>query len=268
MWNLYSSAITAGSTEANVWLIDASSSANSLPVLHSILSREEKDRADSFLLDRDRHRFIFFRGTLRTILAHLVCCAPDELQFDYTAFGKPFIAASCLGEGLHFNISHSDELGLVAVIRERRIGVDIEMIRPALTGDDLAERFFSPPEVKQLRNLSGPAQAAFFFSCWTRREAYAKALGIGLSQSFGVSDMPVEPGQPNELKNVEEWGKRHENWYLQELEVGGPFRAALAVEGPLAVVRCWRWEGVPAGERFPNSSPMLIPPRPDPTELR
>lgn len=88
MWELYDRTIRVTNAEAKVWLIDASGSADRLPILHATLSRDEKNRADRFMLDRDRHRFIFFRGMLRTILAHLLGCAAEELHFHYTTLAS------------------------------------------------------------------------------------------------------------------------------------------------------------------------------------
>ena len=145
------------------------------------LSKEENKRADRFLHDIHRNRYLVSHLQLRKILAQYLGAQPRELQFNTNEFGKPFLSASSNYVGINFNLSHSNERMLLGVVRNANIGVDLEEIRPESATLDIAERFFSARENDQLRNLSRPEQVEAFFNCWTRKEAYLKAIGFGLS---------------------------------------------------------------------------------------
>src|SRR6185295_854197 len=107
---------------------------------------------------------------------------PEEIQFTYRAFGKPQILTSTPQAGpFNFNLAHSGSLALYAFTPIGEVGVDLELIRPEFTGDDIAERFFSPAECACLNQLSAELRHKAFFNCWTRKEAFIKAMGMGMS---------------------------------------------------------------------------------------
>src|SRR5919199_1621700 len=122
--------------------------------------------------------------------------APPQLCFTYGRHGKPALATGTGGVPLRFNVSHSHGLALYAITRDREVGVDVERIRPEVAQEKIAERFFSPREVTVLRALPTPLQATAFFACWTRKEAYIKATGDGLSLSLKQFDVSLAPGEP------------------------------------------------------------------------
>ena len=147
------------------------------------------------------------------------------MQFSYSTFGKPYLEQELYGN-LCFNLSHSDGLALLAVARGRKLGIDVERIRPEIIKENVAEHFFSPEEVTKLRSLPVDQQAEAFFNCWTRKEAYIKARGEGLSiplDQFNVSLMPGEPAALLEMKIDPEEVNR---WHMMELVSGSNFKAA------------------------------------------
>jgi 4'-phosphopantetheinyl transferase len=175
------------------------------------------------------------RGALRHILAGYLGCAPAEIGFSYTAYGKPFLRNE-EKHGLRFNLSHSEDQALLAVTRGRVVGVDIEQIRPDFATEEIAKRFFSEREWKELRGLPAAERTTAFFRCWTRKEAFIKAVGEGLSfplDAFAVSLAPGEPAALRWLRTDKDGARR---WRLEDIAAPAGFLAALAVEGEVSRV--------------------------------
>jgi len=168
-----------------------------------------------------------------------------QVRFSTTANGKPELAAdSDLRFGdLRFNLSHTEGVTVFAIARHRQLGIDVERIRPDTNALELAERFFSHPEVQWLRLQPASEQIPSFFTCWTGKEAYIKAHGAGLSISlnnFGVLPVRTTAGSELQLK-VYENPQETRRWSMWPLELGSSLRAALAVEGESCRVRLGQW---------------------------
>lgn len=145
--------------------------------LYDTLSVDERDRASSFLFDRDRRRFVAARGALREILGRYLGTAPHRLRFRLGPLGKPAIA----GDLPHFSVSHSGELALFAISRSTEVGVDLERVRPVVHLERIVERFFSARERQAFSGCPADRREHVFFECWTRKEAWLKARGEGLA---------------------------------------------------------------------------------------
>ncbi len=174
-----------------VWRVDLSN-ANQIDALWPLLDSEEQARAKRFHFDHDRRRFVLAHGALRTILGWFCQCPAADLHFVYSAHGKPALTPHC---ALAFNLSHSADLALCAITTAGEVGVDVECHR-AVDATALAQRFFSSSEANRLAQLGGTALQAAFFACWTRKEAYIKAKGLGLSlplDQFTVSTDDAPP---------------------------------------------------------------------------
>lgn len=215
----------------HVWRVSLNCSPSQLNALRHVLSVDETDRADKFHFPRDRRRYIVGRAHLRFILSRYLRTDPSKIQFGYSAYGKPFLISSSNQVDISFNVSHSDELALYVLTLSREIGVDVELIRQQVEYNQIVARFFSPLERALFHALPVKLRAKAFFACWTRKEAYIKAQGAGLSlplDSFAVS---LTPGDQAQLLYVE--GKPDEAalWSFQEISVGNEYQAALAVYG-------------------------------------
>lgn len=208
--------------------------------LERTLSVDERERSDRFCFERDRQRYIVGRGTLRIILSRYLTIKPDQLQFRYGTRGKPALAEATGGEKLRFNLSHSQGLALYAVGIEREIGVDIEYARRVSDVEQIAERFFSPRENAVFQTLSSDQRFQAFFDCWTRKEAYIKAIGDGLSIPLDQFDVSLAPGEPARLMSVGGDPQKASRWSLRELLPAPGFVAALAVEGQGWRLNCWQ----------------------------
>ena len=135
-------------------------------------------------------------------------------------------------------------MALYAITRSRAIGIDLEHIRTDVACEPIAERFFSPYEVSMLRTVPTHMRPEAFFSCWTRKEAYLKARGMGLSLALSQFDVTVAPGESAALLSTREEDQDISRWSLRDLSPGFGYVAALAVEGHLSLLQCWQWPEV------------------------
>jgi 4'-phosphopantetheinyl transferase len=201
------------------------------------LASDEKDRAHRFFFQRDRDNFVATRGILRELLGRYVSRPPREIEFGYAPYGKPALMAKGFGRPIQFNLSHSHGLALFAFAVGRNLGVDVELVRADFGGDDIAERYFAPQEVEELRKLPASLQAEAFFLCWTRKEAYVKARGEGLQIALNSFHVSLTPGQPELLHSVDSL-----RWSLRSLRPDQRYVGALVGEGGDWRPRFWDWK--------------------------
>jgi 4'-phosphopantetheinyl transferase len=206
------------------------------------LDTDERGRAARFVFPRDARRFRVARGTLREILGGYLGVAADAVRFAYAAAGKPALAEPFTDAGVAFNVSHSGEVALYAIGARSRIGVDVEQIRPLDDLEALAERNFSAAERRALLALPPAAREPAFFACWTRKEAFIKALGDGLSYPLDAFTVSFAAGEPARFVEIRGEPATAAQWTLAALDVGAGYAAAVAVDGPVTVT--WRgpWE--------------------------
>jgi 4'-phosphopantetheinyl transferase len=186
--------------EVHVWRASLSLPAARVQDLRRTLAADELSRAERFHLPNDRQRFIAARGVLRAILGRYLKVEPGQIHFCYSAYGKPALDSGAGHDaGLHFNLAHSGQLALYAVAPSRRIGVDLERIRADLDYEQIAEQSFAPHERGALRAVPAHLKPEAFFNCWTRKEAYVKARGEGLSMPLDRFAVSLAPGEPARL---------------------------------------------------------------------
>jgi 4'-phosphopantetheinyl transferase len=218
--------------EIHVWRVDLDQPDDVVQQFRSTLEDDEINRADRFHFEKDRRAFAVSRGFLRRVLGKYLDMKPEALRFSYGPYGKPALSS------LKFNMSHSRGVGLVAVSDNREIGVDVEYIRPDFATEDIARRFFSPHEVSAFNALSTELRVAAFFRCWTRKEAYIKAIGRGLSQPLDGFDVTLAPEAPAQLLRADD--DDASRWSLSDIDAGSDYAAALVVEGQISEIRCWQ----------------------------
>lgn len=217
--------------EVHVWRIALERPIEEVQELQNLLASEEKSRADRFRFEKDRRRFVVVRGLLRVILARYLDLEPSQLRFVYSDYGKPALAPAPDTSGLSFNLSHAHELALVAVTRDRHVGIDLEYMRPIPEVEQIAERFFSPQENEILRTFDDSEKLKAFYQFWTCKEAYIKARGEGLSIPLDRFQVVPRPGQAAPVLSVEGDPQEASRWSMRELMPGTCYVAALAVEG-------------------------------------
>jgi 4'-phosphopantetheinyl transferase len=229
--------------EIHVWLIHLKQRERERQKsLLLLLAEDERERAWRFNFEHHRERFIVAHAALRLILGHYLQQRPEQLRFHYNAYGKPALDVKGGGEVLQFNLSHSEDMALLALCRRRAIGVDLEYIRDDFAHEEIAGRYFSPREVEMLRTLPYNLRAEAFFNCWTRKEAYIKARGKGLSLALDGFDVSLIPGERAALLSVRDEPSEAARWSLRELAPVSGYAAALAVEAHDWRLKCWLWD--------------------------
>lgn len=223
--------------EVHVWRVPLSRSFSTLPTLFEYLSTDERERAGRFHFSKDRDRFIVARGMLRRILSRYLNTPPAQLLFSYNKYGKPALHADSVEVALRFNLSHSNDVALYALTLGRELGVDVEFLREDFASVEIAERFFSHTEVAMLRALPGTQRTQSFFNCWTRKEAYIKARGEGLSHPLDQFTVSLAPEDPARLIYTSPDPLDVERWKLFDLYPSHGYAAALAVWGEAEVLR-------------------------------
>jgi 4'-phosphopantetheinyl transferase len=216
--------------EVHVWRVDLAQVAPAEQRWEPILSADERTRALRFHFTRDRQRYTATRALLRTVLSGYAGATPEELVFRYSKTGKPALQS---GESrrVEFNVSHSGEVALLAFARGRELGVDVEQIRENFDHDAIAGRFFSRQEQQQLAALPAVERYRGFFRCWTRKEAYIKADGSGLSLPLHQFDVSLGAGDSSLLLATRPDSAEAARWTLREVPAGGGYVAALCVQG-------------------------------------
>ena len=226
--------------DAHVWRARLDRPEPEVDALSALLAPDEQARASRFHFDRDRRDFIVARGLLRLLIGHYLGCVPAEPAFVYGPQGKPALRPDT---GLHFNVAHSSGVALFAFAVDGPLGVDVECIRP-VEHEALAERFFSQAECAALEHVPADHRHEAFFTVWTRKEAYIKALGGGLSVPLDQFDVSVEAAADTSLV-VERKPGATMPWIVHNIDAGPEFRGALAVDKPQVRVHlsgvpgCW-----------------------------
>ena len=236
-WPLGPRKPSLGASEVHVWCAHLQVPEPQVARLYVTLSTDERERASRYRFPRDQRRFIASRGWLRAILRSYVGIEATAIRFHYNPHGKPELETG----DLQFNLAHSEDLALYAIARGRRVGIDIERIRPGIADDKLTDSVFAPREIAALRSLPPHDQQRSFFACWTRKEAYVKARGEGLVMPLDAFEVSLLPGDPAALLSTPAEPQEAARWTLCELDVGPDYAATLAIEGHDGRLRLWQY---------------------------
>ena len=223
-------ALAAG--EIHVWAVSLDPAPGTVERLARSLAADEWERARRFRFDRHRRRYQVGRGVLRELLGAYLGMPAREVVFSYGPRGKPFLGGpAAAAAGLSFNLSNSHELALVGLLRGPEIGVDVEFLKPMPELEQIAERFFSASERAALRELPADQKREGFFNCWTRKEAYLKAVGEGLAAPLDSFDVTLIPGAPPRMLTLKGDAERARRWSYRCFRPAGEYIGALAIEG-------------------------------------
>ena len=215
--------------EVQLWRAALDVDPETLDVLRSLLCADERESSRSFRFERDRVRFTAARGWLRQLLAAYLDADPAELRFDKGVNGKPRLSAAG-SAWLRFNVSHSEDVAVYAVSCGHEVGVDIERVRDDLPIESIAQRFFADRELDALRGSPPRLRQRAFFEHWVRKEAYLKAVGLGLDTPLNsVEVLPAASGTVRVLESMPPASRRA--WSVHTFDAGAEYAAAVAVEG-------------------------------------
>lgn len=229
--------------QVDIWRIHLDLGLDSVKSFESALSADEARRASSFQFDKDRNHYIVAHFSLRDVLGRYLKAEPAKLEFSIDQYGKPAL----LGHKLEFNLSHSGSFALVAVTQYRIIGVDVERMREGISSLVIARQYFSPAEVAEFDTVPVEQRETAFFTCWTRKEAFIKAKGLGLSLPLDSFDVSLTPNEPAILRAVRPHPQEAARWKLHSLDVAPRYAGAVAVEYTDAKnqdleFRLWDWQ--------------------------
>jgi 4'-phosphopantetheinyl transferase len=227
--------------DVHIWIAGLDYAANSMQEFRVLLSDDERRNAERFHFARDRKRFIVGRGLLRTIIGKFYLgIEPNLLEFCSGSRGKPYLASKMDG-GLRFNQADSQELALYAFTRDHEIGVDIEYMRHLDDAPQVVDGSFSKAERAAFNALLDREKEDAFFNCWTRKEAFIKAIGEGLYFPLDQFDVSLAPGEPSQLLRVVGQPEEASRWSLMSFTPAVNFKAALAVRCIDCNVKFWRF---------------------------
>jgi 4'-phosphopantetheinyl transferase len=226
--------------EVHIWRVPLCGQAELIPTCRNLLSADEVQRADRFHFEKDRHAFIIARAAMRQILARYGNVPPQNLIFSYGPKGKPELSPEL--NFIKFNLSHSQEFALLAVAQGLCLGIDIEFVNQGIAVEEIAKRFFSANEINALGALAGRQKVEAFFSCWTRKEAYIKALGEGLSVPLDSFDVAFDANAPAALLRVRSSPGEVLRWSMYDIVMPPVYKAAVVVEGKTHRLRNWQWQ--------------------------
>lgn len=224
--------------EVHVWCLSFALSEGQLARLGEVLTDDERERAGRYLHVPTRNQFVAARACLRLLLGSYLGADPTRLRLTQTNTGKPVLADG----GLHFNVSHSGEVGLIALDGRGEVGVDVERVRAYPGNLDMADRYFTPGEVAALRRLPLGAREQAFYHVWTRKEAFLKATGLGLSYGLERFEVSVPPDDPARILHIDGDRQAAARWSMTALEPSEGYVGTLAVQSAGRRVRLWRFE--------------------------
>lgn len=233
--------LALGENEIHVWRASLDWSAIDVYQLQTTLAEDERNRAARFYFHKDREHYMACRGFLREILGRYLHVAPGEIRLSYGPYGKPQLGSSMCRRDISFNVSHSHGLALIAVASEREVGVDIEYVRQDVEIESIAEHFFAPSEKAVIRALTGHQQRETFYRCWTRKEAFLKARGDGMTCPLDQFEVSVEPGSSAVLPSAHADSRESARWSMQDLAIDAGYVATVAAEGQDWRVISWEW---------------------------
>ncbi len=215
--------------EIQVWTANAPETRDEINHYSHLLSETERLRASSLMNDVARNEFIIGRALVRLIGSSLLHIKPSDIMIGSNRHGKPNFTGDSSANNLRFNVSHSHSLVTIALARGREIGIDIEWIDETFDGKEIAARIFSPAELSELHSLSEYDQRVAFYNGWTRKEAYLKATGEGLTDDMSSIELTLLPNGPARLLRLPA-PKNPTDWTIHDLTLPSGFAGALVFE--------------------------------------
>ncbi|GHO82908.1 4'-phosphopantetheinyl transferase [Dictyobacter formicarum] len=239
-WARSPSSVILKPNEIHIWRVFVDEWIAAIPDLQNVLSPEEQARAQRFYFERDRHSSIIARGVLRVLLGRYCTIDPAMILLHYNEFGKPNLTIDGSPSPLYFNLAHSHTTIVYAFTYINHIGIDIEYMRTNVEYEEVAQHYFSPREKEQLQAVPTEQKMQAFFAGWTRKEAYIKARGKGLSIPLNSFDVTLQPDKDPCLLDCREDPLAVNHWSLYALPPDPHYAGALALDGTCEHIHFWQ----------------------------
>lgn len=221
----------------HIWRISFSNFSNEEAALNELLSNIELERASRFHFKIDSLRYKSTKAISKLVLSKILNATPRDLKFSLNKHGKPELLNN--EKNIHFNVSHSGDIGLIAVSDIGPIGIDVEIYRKKMLTEKFARRFFSESEVKDYLALSDEQKEEGFFNCWTRKEAFIKALGLGLAMPLKDFDVSMAPNKEAKLKKIRNINEEPHKWILKNIPLFEDYAASFAIKSNILHDKYW-----------------------------
>jgi 4'-phosphopantetheinyl transferase len=236
-WQKTPDTLSLSKDHIDIWLCDLKQLSGDINNYYSILSEDERERADNLKVEDKKQQFIITRGALRQRLSLLTNIDPKDFVFEYLEHGKPVLANNHQCTDITFNVSHSNDLALIAIAHEQSIGIDIEKINHESDHQALMTRFFSKAEQTEFQTMPDTNKARAFCACWTRKEAFIKAVAYGVSYGLDKFDVAIDP--ENQTPEINLHKPSEEIWSAINLPINDEYMACLVSDKDSLSVRCW-----------------------------
>jgi 4'-phosphopantetheinyl transferase len=240
-WNAPPTRFLLSRQDVHIWRAVLDLPSKNVQELKGSLSIDERMKAEHFTFERYKSQFIAARGILRLILACYLSVEPGVIRFCYEKDGKPRLQNAFGKTGIQFNLSHSEGLALYVFTRDHEVGVDVEYMREISEMEQIVEQFFSVRERVFFGALPTSEKQETFFNWWTRKEAFTKATGEGLSYPLDRFDVSAAPGKSVELLRTVGGAKEGPRWSMWDVRPAEGFAGAFVVEGGSWEVHYWQW---------------------------
>ncbi len=241
-WDPATTPIPLGDDDVHLWKAHIARSQDAVERLWQVLESDEKERAERFRFERDRNAFVVSRGLLRTLTAEYLSCGVEAIDLVQGPYGKPQLAGPV--SDLRFNVSHSGDLSVLAFASGAEIGVDVEKTTRDIPFLDIGRRFFARSEMDVMERLPSARIRDAFYACWTRKEAYIKALGLGVTHGLSNFAVSVHPDDAPSLLASDLDPAAPERWEIADFYPDRGYRGALAIQGKGRAVRLFEWRPV------------------------
>ncbi len=239
MWQIAPDDLEISPHHVDIWMTSTDPGEGQVQAFRQSLTQAELARAQKFKPVSSYREYTVTRGLLRQSLSRVPGLDMAGVDFDYGEHGKPCLGTGVPGETIAFNVSHSHGLALVALTLGGRLGVDLEKIRTKVEWRSLAQQYFSGAEARALDGYPGETGLNAFFTCWTRKEAYVKALGGGISYGLKGFDVSIDPDETHAALTIRSKEEDADRWLIKKLPVPATHVAALALDRPACNFRLW-----------------------------
>lgn len=238
MWKTSPKTLELSDSKIDVWSVNINNYTNKLFDYWELLSSSEKEKADRFRFEKDKNCYVIARGLLRILLSRYLNIKSQKINFRYAEKGKPYLEHP---SNIKFNLSHSKNYIVLAFTKNIELGIDVEYAKNNLEILQVAESFFSKQEIKALKSVQSIYRLSAFYNCWTRKEAFIKATGDGLSFPLNQFTVSLESSESAELIETLWDNKEKDLWSLETFTPQKDYIGAVASRNKIKGINYYKF---------------------------